>query len=114
GGAEDGAGGGGRAPEPPGIVLPLPLRTNQFQELHYEYATLFHGHPLVNGFSGWSTPLQELLRQPWMPIYDYARFAATVRMFRSIGVRYIVVHATDYNMIRLAEGEFSGTLAGLR
>jgi hypothetical protein len=99
---------------PPGAVLHLPINNSAFQELHYQYATLLHGHPLVNGFSGWSTPLQELMRQPWMPIYDYPRFAATVRMFRSIGVRYIVVHSTDYNMIRLADGELTGTLAGLR
>ena len=97
---------------PPGAVLHLPINNSAFQELHYQYATLLHGHPLVNGFSGWSTPLQELMRQPWMPIYDYARFAATVRMFRSIGVRYVVVHSTDYNVTQLADGELTRTLRG--
>jgi hypothetical protein len=99
---------------PPGAVLHLPINTNSFQELNYQYATLFHGHPIVNGLSGWSTPLLELLRQPWTPLYDYARFAATVRMFRSLGVRYVVVHSTDYNVTQLADGELTRTLEGLR
>jgi hypothetical protein len=99
---------------PPGAVLHLPINTNSFQELNYQYATLFHGHPIVNGLSGWSTPLLELLRQPWTPLYDYARFAATVRMFRSLGVRYVVVHSSDYNVTQLADGELTRTLEGLR
>jgi hypothetical protein len=82
--------------------------------LHYQYATLRHGHPLINGFSGWSTPLQDLLRQPWAPLYDYDRFAATVSMLRSLGVRYVVVHPADYNVTQLHDGELSRTVGGLR
>ena len=54
--------------------LHLPLITAQFQELHYQYATLFHHHPLVNGFTGWDSPLQQMLRHPRAPLYDYARY----------------------------------------
>jgi hypothetical protein len=99
---------------PPGGVLHLPINTYHFQELHYQYATLFHGHQIVNGLSGWNTPLMDLLRLPWTPLYDYGRFAATVKMFRSIGVRYVVVHPADYNVTQLADRELSGTVDGLR
>ena len=45
-------------------VLHLPTRGNDFQEMSYQYATLFHGHPIVNGYSGYDSPLQALLRNP--------------------------------------------------
>jgi hypothetical protein len=64
--------------KPPGAVLHLPLMTAQFQELHYQYATLFHDHPMINGFTGWPSPLLQLLRHPRAPLYDYARYPATV------------------------------------
>jgi hypothetical protein len=99
---------------PPGVVLHLPLNTAQFQELHYQYATLFHPHPLVNGFTGWDSPLQQMLRHPRSPMYDYVRFPATVTMLRSLGVRYVVVHPGDYNVTQLADGELTGTVDGLR
>jgi hypothetical protein len=99
---------------PPGVVLHLPLMTAQFQELHYQYATLFHGHPLINGFTGWASPLQELLRQPRAPMYDYERYPATVTMLRSLGVRYVFVHPGDYNVTQEANGELRETVEGFR
>jgi hypothetical protein len=99
---------------PPGVVLHLPLMTAQFQELHYQYATLFHGHPMINGFTGWASPLQELLRHPRSPVYDYARYPATVAMLRSLGVRYVFVHPGDYNVTQLADGELKETINGFR
>jgi dolichyl-phosphate-mannose-protein mannosyltransferase len=99
---------------PTGPVLHLPLMTAQFQELHYQYATLFHGHPMINGFTGWASPLQELLRHPRSPIYDYDRYPATVAMLRSLGVRYVFVHPGDYNITQLANGELKETINGFR
>ena len=99
---------------PPGAVLHLPIRTYNFQELNYQYATLLHGHPLVNGFSGYNTPLQQYLREPSSPLYDYERFTATVRMLRRFGVRFVVLHRGDYNLTQQANGEFTRTAAGLR
>jgi hypothetical protein len=99
---------------PPGAVLHLPIRTYNFEELNYQYATLLHGHPLVNGFSGYNTPLQEYLREPRSPLYDYERFTGTVRMLRRLGVRFVVLHRGDYNMTQQADGEFTRTFAGLR
>ena len=102
------------ADAPPGAVLHLPIVTYHFQELNYQYATLFHHHPLVNGFTGWDSPLQQLFRHPRGPLYDYARYAATVKMLRSIGVRYVVVHPGDYNVTQLADGELTQTVNGIR
>jgi hypothetical protein len=102
------------AGSPPGVVLHLPIVTTQFQELNYQYATLFHHHPLVNGFTGWDSPLQQLLRHPRGPLYDYARYSATVALLRSLGVRYVVVHPGDYNVTQLADGELPHTVEGLR
>jgi hypothetical protein len=99
---------------PPGAILHLPLMTAQFQELHYQYATLFHDHPMINGFTGWASPLQQLLRHPRAPLYDYARYPATVTMLRSLGVRYVFVHPGDHNITQLADGELRETVDGFR
>jgi hypothetical protein len=99
---------------PPGAILHLPLMTAQFQELHYQYATLFHDHPMINGFTGWPSPLQQLLRHPRAPLYDYVRYPATVTMLRSIGVRYVFVHPGDHNVTQLANGELRETVDGFR
>jgi len=99
---------------PPGVVLHLPLTTTLFQELHYQYATLFHDHPMINGFTGWPSPLLQLLRHPRAPLYDYERFPATVTMLRSIGVRYVFVHPGDHNVTQLANGELRQTVDGFR
>jgi hypothetical protein len=98
----------------PGVILHLPLMTAQFQELNYQYATLFHDHPMINGFTGWASPLQQLLRHPRAPLYDYARYPATVTMLRSLGVRYVFVHPGDHNSSQLADGELRETVDGFR
>jgi hypothetical protein len=100
--------------KPPGAVLHLPLMTAQFQELHYQYATLFHDHPMINGFTGWPSPLLQLLRHPRAPLYDYARYPATVTMLRSLGVRYVFVHSGDHNVTQLENGELRETVDGFR
>lgn len=101
-------------PREPGAVLHLPTRGNDFQEMSYQYATLFHGHPIVNGYSGYDSPLQALLRNPNGPMYDFERGDAVVRMLRSIGVRYVVVHVNDYNVTQLSEDEHRQAFNTLR
>jgi hypothetical protein len=70
--------------------------TDNFEELHYQYGTLLHGHPVVNGMSGYNSGLQRLFRDPAGPLYDWERPGAVVRMLRAIGIRYVVVHPGDY------------------
>lgn len=83
--------------QPPGAVLHLPVRTNNFQELNYQYATLAHGHAIVNGYSGFTSPLQDSLRADDSPLAEPKRFAAAIASLRAIGVRYLVVHWDDFN-----------------
>jgi hypothetical protein len=99
---------------PPGPVLHLPIKGINFQDLHYQYATLLHGHPLINGFSGYNMPVVEFLRAPTSPLYDFARFPATVRMLQSLGVRYVMVHRGDYNLTSRFAGEIDRTIGALR
>jgi Bacterial membrane protein YfhO len=84
------------AARPAGGVLDLPMVTDNFEELHYQYGTLRHGHPLVNGMSGYNSGLQRLFRNPAGPLYDWERPDAVVRMLRAVGIRYVVVHHGDY------------------
>jgi hypothetical protein len=98
---------------PVGAVLHLPVRTNDFQELNYQYATLRHEHQMLNGYSGYSTPLQDYFRDPRSPLYDYDRFGATVTMLRRLGIRFVVLHDRDYSAAQIAEGEQRRMLEGL-
>ena len=94
--ADDRAVGSWLKDRPPGGVLHLPLTTLNYVELNYQYATLFTGRPIVNGFSGYNAPLHDFLADSSSPLYDFDRFAATVDMLRAIGVRAVVVHGDDY------------------
>jgi hypothetical protein len=73
-----------------------------------------HGHPIVNGMSGYDTPLLRLFREAYAPLFDADRPAAVVRMLRALGVRYVVVHVDDYSMPQLADEEHRLALGTLR
>ena len=82
----------------PGAVLELPageldtgLRTFQ-----YEYQTLFHRHPIVNGASGYNSALQVFLGSAASPIVEPEYFDDALRMLREIGVRTVVVHPAAF------------------
>jgi hypothetical protein len=99
---------------PAGAVLHLPIKGVNFQDLHYQYATLLHQDPLINGFSGYNMPVVEFLRAPSSPLYDYERFGATVRMLQSLGVRYVMLHRGDYNLTSQFAHEMDRTIGALR
>jgi hypothetical protein len=82
----------------PGAVLELPageldtgLRTFQ-----YEYQTLFHHHPIINGASGYTSALQVFLGSAASPIVESDYFDDALRMLREIGVRTVVVHPAAF------------------
>jgi hypothetical protein len=99
---------------PAGAVLHEPVKTSNYQELSYQYATLVHGHPIVNGISGYDTPLQMLFRDHASLLYDNDRPSDVVRMLRSLGVRYVVVNGDDYNGAQIANHEDRAMLQLLR
>jgi hypothetical protein len=98
--------------KPAGGVLHLPALTNSYQELHYQYVTLFHRHPVVNSYSGYDTPLFTFFRDGRSPLIDFDRFPATIRMLRALGIRYVVLHSEDYNMP--TQWEIEPTINGMR
>jgi hypothetical protein len=75
---------------------------------------LFHSHPIVNGMSGYDSPLQLLFRERDSVLYDNDRPSAVVRMLRSLGVRYVVINQEDYNVTQLANDEHRLPLGLLR
>jgi hypothetical protein len=64
--------------------------------LVYQLETLEHPHALVNGSTGFNTPLADLIEGTGSPFSDPTEVAAGVKMLRTIGVRYVAVHTADY------------------
>ena len=64
--------------------------------LVYQLETLQHPHALVNGSTGFNTPLADLIEGTGSPFSDPMEVAAGVKMLRTLGVRYVAVHAADY------------------
>ena len=62
------------AQQPQGGAIELPiLEWAIAPTLTYQYATLFHGHPIVNGYSGYGSSLQEFLGGAASPLNDLDR-----------------------------------------
>ena len=85
--------------QPPGALLTLPIGhagTNETM-MSQQYATLIHGHPLVNGFSGYQSPLDRVIAGPSAePFSTLDDLPATLDALRAIGVRYILLNEGDY------------------
>jgi hypothetical protein len=85
------------AEQPPGAAIELPIVDWAIAPtLTYQYATLTHGHPIVNGYSGYGSPLQEFLGGAASPLNDPGRIGEALDLLRAVGVRYVVVHPRDY------------------
>jgi hypothetical protein len=93
------------ANEPPGALLVLPIVPDHFrspplagvtQTLVYQYATLQHERPILNGSSGFKPPLIELLEGEASPFQDLDHLADALQMARALGVRYVMLHEDDF------------------
>ena len=85
---------------PPGAVLELPLGAgfqHTLNNAQYQYATLEHRHPVVNGFSGYSSRLMNYLSKGTSPLNDLNHLGQLLQGLRSLGVRYVVVNETLYD-----------------
>jgi len=99
----------------PGAILELPIADSSYltapvatvtAQLAYQYATLWHGRPIVNGTSGFASPLVRLFQGPGSPFVFDRPTAATpdstysllggIEGVRRLGVRSIVIHVEDY------------------
>ena len=82
---------------PTGAALELPTRVDNVNaEFRYQFRTLAHRHRVVNGHSGYLTPLLEWLGGGHSPFWEVERQHDAVAAVRGIGVRYLVVHASAY------------------
>jgi hypothetical protein len=85
------------AQQPEGAAIELPiLEWSIDPTLTYQFATLMHGHPIVNGYSGYGSALQEFLGGAASPLNDVDAMADALALLRGVGVRYVLVHAGDY------------------
>ena len=84
---------------PPGAILELPL-WNTTDNCLYQFATLEHGHRLVNGYSGYTAALFAFLRGPASPLFEYERYGEFLKALRAIGVRYVVIHSERFDRHR--------------
>jgi hypothetical protein len=84
---------------PPGGVLELDItELNYFRTATtmFQLHALEHRHPIVNGYSGWSTELQELLGARTSPLREPGRLPEVVRGLRRVGVRYVLLHQATF------------------
>ncbi len=84
---------------PPGALLELDI--TQQDDFHpfttvYQLQTLVHRHPIVNGYSGLKSTLQELLGHSASPLREADQAAAALEGLRAIGVRYVMLHPSTY------------------
>ncbi len=81
---------------PPGAAIELPYGGASLRDvpttLRYQWQTLFHGHPIVNGYSGYASPLSRFLSGSGTPLDEPAQAQDLLEMLRDIGVRYVLVH----------------------
>ena len=98
---------------PPGPVLDLPLARGTTSlpghDHLYEFWSIHHWQPLVNGYSGyyWPPYLGTIARLRHFPDDD------SIAYLQTLGVRYIVVHRAFYRD-REDYKAFVGTIAGRR
>jgi len=85
---------------PPGAAIEL--NVTQLDDVRpftigYQFHALTHRHPIVNGYGGWKSTLQELFGSYASPLREPGLTADALRGLRAIGVRYVLVHAATFS-----------------
>ena len=83
----------------PGAVVELPFYGHgrvrmEEQALRFMHGTLDHRRPVVNGYSGYRSPLHHLLAG--RALLEFETYDLLLRGLRAIGVRYLVVHEARF------------------
>jgi hypothetical protein len=83
---------------PGGGVLEIPVAGPVLEPftLGYQMSTLRHGHPIVNGYSGYGYALQDFLGSPASPLAYPDEVPSTLAGLRRLGVRYVVLHPSFF------------------
>ena len=94
---DDGAAYAYLATLPNGAAIELPTSVeNVDAEFLYQFRTLSHRHPVVNGHSGYLPPLLLWLGGGHSPLREVDRQRDAIMALRGIGVRYLVIHSAAY------------------
>jgi hypothetical protein len=100
------------ATQPAGGTLELPILSwSLHPTLTYQFATLLHGHQIVNGYSGYGSGLQAFLGGAGSPLNDLARINRTLRMLSSLGIRYVISHSRDYESLEAGQATLAAMAA---
>jgi hypothetical protein len=101
------------AEQPDGAVFELPIARfdNSYRGFVYQYNTLIHRHPIVNGWTGYTTELQQFLGGSASPFRAREDVASGLDLLRGLGVRVIVVHPDDFDPPEPAQPLLEGILA---
>lgn len=81
-----------------GAMLELPIAGPHLESftLPYQYATLAHGRPIVNGYSGWGSILQDFLAGPGTPVHRTDETDDLLEALSRLGIRFVVLHRSDF------------------
>jgi hypothetical protein len=90
----------------PGPMLDLPIG-NTALKVRYVYQTLVHRNRIVNGYSGYRSPLQDFVG---VPFGNVARLDEALTMARALGIRWVAVHTELYGRGREVGDEVARTL----
>jgi hypothetical protein len=74
----------------PGAVLYVPVGGSEGATLTFQYGTLLHRHPIVNGYSGYGYALQDFLGRSGSPLLAPEEIPELLVGLGHLGVRYIV------------------------
>ena len=88
----------------PGAALELPIALESDERnLAYQFLTLVHQHPIVNGHSGYYPPLLTFLGSGHSPFNEPERLGDVLDTLRRIGVRYLVLHLDELENRTIAD-----------
>lgn len=93
-------------------VLELPFLQPIGREAAYMYFSLFHGKPIVNGYSGFIPPATNYIRQVFKTFPSWE----CLDVLRTLDVRYLVLHGQGYaeprrsNIRRALQSRFADSI----
>jgi hypothetical protein len=109
---DDGAAYAYLAALPNGAAIELPTDVESVDaEFLYQFRTLSHHHPVVNGHSGYLPPLLLWLGGGHSPLRDLDRQRDAIMALRGIGVRYLVIHSSAYTDRSVADALLAAVVA---
>jgi hypothetical protein len=62
----------------------------------YEYISLVHQQPILNGRSGYNSAMDKFYGGPASPLAELERFGDSIRALRDLGIRTVTVHPSFF------------------